>query len=82
MILTKERPEAINGVMVIKAGAAVAGYMQCMNAKINFIQGFPQGSVVDQQCLMSAQGNPDAYAYCVCTKFKGTFSTYYKQIPL
>ena len=82
MILTKERPEPINGVMVIKAGSAVQNYMYCMNAKVDFMYGFPPGTYVDQQCVTQAQGNPDAYAFCVCTKFKGAFSSFYKQIPL
>lgn len=80
--LTKERPEAINGVMVIKDGPALFGYMQCMNAKVHYLQGFPAGSVPDTQCIAQASGNPDAYAFCVCTKFKGMYSTYYKQIAL
>lgn len=82
MILTKERPEQINGVMVIKAGSAVQNYMYCMNAKVDFMYGFPPGSYVDQQCVAQAGGNPDAYAFCVCTKFKGAFSSFYHQIPL
>ena len=77
MILTKERSEPINGVMVIKAGAPLNAYMSCMSAKIDYMRSVPNCQY-SQQCMYQA----DQYANQVCTQFVGTFSTFYKQVNL
>lgn len=74
MTLNKQRPEAINGVMVLKA-SAVNAYMQCMNAKANYIAGHP-GCQYNAQCLAAA----DQYAYSVCNSFVQQHSNDYKQV--
>ena len=74
MTLNKQRPEPINGVMVLKA-SAVNAYMQCMNAKANYIAGHP-GCQFNQQCLAAA----DQYAYQVCNAFVQQHSNDYKQV--
>lgn len=74
MTLYKERPEEINGVMVLKA-SAVNSYMQCMNAKANYIASYP-GCQYNAQCLAAA----DQYAYTVCNSFVQQHSNDYKQV--
>ena len=77
MVLTKERSEPINGVMVIKAGAPINAYMECMSAKVNFYRANPNCQY-NQQCMYQA----DLHANYVCNQFVGTYSTYYKQVNL
>ena len=77
MILTKERSEPINGVMVIKAGSAINAYMSCMSAKVDYMRSIPNCQF-SQQCMYQA----DQYANQICTQFVGTFSTFYKQVNL
>ena len=74
MILTKDRPEAINGVMVVKA-IGINAYMQCMSAKVDFINAYP-GCQYDPACLQAA----DNYANSVCSQFVNTYSNDYKQV--
>lgn len=74
MILTKERGEAINGVMVVKA-TAINAYMQCMSAKVDFISAYP-GCQYDAACMQAA----DNYANSVCTQFVQVYSNDYKQV--
>jgi len=74
MTLNKQRPEAINGVMVLRANA-VNSYMQCMNAKANYIAGHP-GCEYNAGCLAQA----DQYAYSVCNSFVQQYSNDYKQV--
>lgn len=74
MILTKERSEAINGVMVVKANA-INAYMQCMSAKVDFISAYP-GCQYDPACMQAA----DNYANSVCTQFVQVYSNDYKQV--
>lgn len=76
MTLRKERAEPINGIMVIKAGSLNA-YMQCMNAKADYIRQHP-GCEYDRQCMYRA----DQYAYSVCSQFKNNHYQYYKQLNL
>jgi hypothetical protein len=72
--LTKQRPEAINGVMVIKA-SSLNSYMQCMNAKANYINSQP-GCAYNQACITAATN----YANQVCSSFVSYHSNNYKQI--
>lgn len=74
MTLYKQRPEEINGVMVLKANA-VNSYMQCMNAKANYIAAHP-GCEYNATCLAQA----DQYAYTVCNAFVQQYSNDYKQV--
>lgn len=74
MTLNKQRPEPINGVMVLKA-SAVNSYMQCMNAKANYIAGHP-GCQFNPACLAAA----DQYAYATCNAFVQQHSNDYKQV--
>lgn len=77
MILTKDRSEPINGVMVIKA-TALNAYMQCMSAKADFINAYAPNCMYDSKCLSAA----DSYALSICTQFSQTYRNYYEQIPL
>jgi hypothetical protein len=74
MTLYKQRPEPINGVMVLKA-SAVNSFMQCMNAKANYIAAHP-GCEFNATCLQQA----DQYAYTVCNTFVQQHSNDYKQV--
>ncbi len=76
MILTKERSETINGVMVLKANA-LTPYMQCMSAKVDYLNAYP-GCQMDYNCSMAA----DQYAQAVCSSFVSNYANYYKQISL
>lgn len=74
MTLNKQRPEPINGVMVLKA-SAVNSYMQCMNAKANYIAGHP-GCQFNAACLAAAE----QYAYQTCNAFVQQHQNDYKQV--
>ncbi len=71
MTLSKERSETINGVMVIKYNA-LGPYMDCMNAKVNFLTAFPNYPEADA----------NIYAANVCSQFVNTFRNYYIQVKL
>ncbi|MBD64452.1 MAG: hypothetical protein CME62_04555 [Halobacteriovoraceae bacterium] len=80
MILTKDRPEEINGVMVIKYDKAptsypLTSYMNCMNAKNNYILANPN-CINSAQCLMDAE----RHAQYLCTQFKNQYSAFYVQV--
>lgn len=78
--LTKERSEAINGVMVLKANALNA-YMQCMSAKIDYINAYSTSlfnCANDLACLQAANN----YAYNICSQFQQIYSSYYVQVNL
>jgi hypothetical protein len=77
MTLTKDRAEIVNGVMVIKSNALNA-YMQCMSAKVDFINAYAPNCAYDASCLQAA----DSYAANVCSQFVSTYKNYYKQVPL
>jgi hypothetical protein len=77
MTLTKDRGENVNGVMVIKSNALNA-YMQCMSAKVDFINAYAPNCAYDSNCLQAA----DNYAANVCSQFVSTYKNYYKQVPL
>ncbi len=74
MTLFKDRPDPINGVMVVKY-TSVNSYMQCMNAKVNYIQAHP-GCATNPSCLQSA----DQYAHQVCSMFAQNHQGSYQQI--
>lgn len=73
MTLTKDRPEEINGVMIVKA-YAINAYMQCMSAKVDFMNAYP-GCQFDPSCVQAAEN----YANSVCTQFVNTYPNDYKQ---
>lgn len=75
--LTKDRSDEINGVMVIKAGAATNAYMNCMSAKNDYILSVPNCQY-SSSCIDSA----NQYANYVCGQFVGTYSTFYTQVSL
>jgi hypothetical protein len=75
--LTKDRSDEINGVMVIKAGAATNAYMNCMSAKNDYILSVPNCQY-SSSCISSA----NQYANYVCGQFVGTYSTFYTQVSL
>lgn len=75
MTLTKNRSEAINGIMVIKANALNA-FMQCMSAKTDFINAYAPTCAYDTNCLIAAEN----YAASVCNQFVQTYSNYYLQV--
>lgn len=75
MTLTKDRSEEINGIMVIKAGAATNAYMNCMSAKNDYILSVPNCQY-SSSCISAA----NQYANYVCGQFVGTYSTFYTQV--
>lgn len=77
MILTTERSEEINGVMVIKAGAPVAQFFDCMNARATYFAAVPNCQF-NQQCVSQA----DQFANNICTSFVGNYNTFYSQVNL
>lgn len=77
MTLTRQRPEALNGVMVIKAGSAINAYMSCMSAKVDYMRSVPNCQY-SQQCMIQANN----HANYICTQFVGTYSTFYRQVNL
>lgn len=76
MTLSKDRSENINGVMVVKANA-LNGYMQCMTAKMQFMNSY-NGCQYDQYCLSSA----NQYAQDVCYNFTQVYDGHYYQLNL
>jgi hypothetical protein len=76
MTLTKERAEAINGVMVLKA-TALNSYMQCMSAKTDYLNAYP-GCAYNTNCLNAA----NQYATDVCNNFVAVYGTQYHQVTL
>lgn len=76
MTLTKDRTENINGVMVVKANA-LNGYMQCMTAKMQFIQTY-NNCVYNSYCMASA----DQWAQEVCYNFTQVYDGHYYQVNL
>lgn len=74
MTLTKERSEAITGVMVIKY-SSLAPYMNCMNAKVNYMltYGGGYGCQYDYYCNQAAEN----YAQGVCQQFVSQHNQYY-----
>ena len=77
MTLTKDRSDSINGVMVIKAGAATNAYMACMSAKNDYILSVPNCQY-SSSCIAAA----DQHANYICGRFVGTYSTFYTQVSL
>ena len=73
-VLYKNQNKPINAVMVIKY-SSLNPFMQCLNAKSNYINGHP-GCMYDQNCINAAQ----QYASMVCTSFTDNHSNHYKQV--
>lgn len=72
--LSKQRAEPLNGIMVIKA-SSLNSYMQCMNAKANYINSVP-GCAYNQSCVNAATN----YANQICSSFISYHSSHYKQV--
>lgn len=73
-ILYKNQNKEINAVMIIKY-SSINSFMQCMNAKSDYINGHP-GCIYNQTCVNQAQ----QYASTVCTSFVNNHGSHYKQV--
>ena len=80
-LLTKQRSEIINGLMIIKNNA-LNPYMQCMTAKMQFMSQYnncqTNNAQTNAQCVQAAE----SWAYGICNNFATLYSGDYLQLSL
>ncbi len=73
----------LNGVMVIKAGDAVARFFDCLGARDNFLQSYFQSTPnceFNQQCVAQGNNLANNFANNICSQFVGNYNDSYLQV--